>query len=257
MHRISALLIIKNEEAYLERALRSVAWCDEVVVVDSGSVDRSKEIALRADAPWASRLRWIEQPWLGFAGQRNFALAQATHDWVFFLDGDESCSTALEQEIKRVLSQSPKKQFKIRRQEYFLSRPIHGGIWNPSTPTRLFPKAEVRFVGKVHEGVESPYETGLITAPIEHVEDLRIERFLAKLNHYTTLQAEEDYSRGLRTNIARILLSFPAMFYKNFIYYKGYRDGRYGLVISILEGISRTVRHLKIWQIQERDASRS
>jgi hypothetical protein len=83
------------------------------------------------------------------------------------------------------------------------------------------------------------------------VRDLRIERFLAKLNHYTTLQAQADFDRGVRTNLFRILMSFPAMFYKNFIYYKAYKDGREGVIISILEGISRTVRHLKIWQIEQ------
>jgi hypothetical protein len=105
-------------------------------------------------------------------------------------------------------------------------------------------------VGEVHEGIEGTTVSEKIEEPILHVRDLRIERFLVKLNHYTTLQAEADHRRGLRTNILRILLSFPAMLYKNYIYYGAWRDGKEGLIISILEGISRTIRHLKIWQIQ-------
>ncbi|MBU6154578.1 MAG: hypothetical protein KGP28_09785, partial [Bdellovibrionales bacterium] len=104
--------------------------------------------------------------------------------------------------------------------------------------------------GEVHEGVESPYDTRALDEPIIHVEDLRIERILQKLNHYTTIQAENDFARGLRTHPLRILLSFPAMFYKNYIYYGAWKDGIEGFVISVLEGVSRTIRHLKIWQIE-------
>lgn len=257
MQPISALLIIKNEEAYIERALSSLTWCDEIIVVDAMSTDRTKEICLRPGAPWAKKLKFIERPWLGFAAQRNFALAQATHEWVFFLDGDEACSTALELAIKRILAENPKLQYKVRRQEYFLKKPIHHGIWNPSTPIRLFRKDGTRFVGEVHEGVSSPWQTGLIEAPILHVEDLRIERFLTKLNTYTTLQAQADVASGMRTSVLRILLSFPAMFYKNYFYYGAYKDGVHGVIISILEGISRTVRHLKIWQLHQIQNSNS
>ena len=249
--QLSALLIVKNEEHFIERALESVSWCDEIVVVDAMSTDKTKELCLREGSPWKSKIRFIERPWLGFAAQRNFALAQATHDWVFFIDADEACSPELAHAIRKLLAGNPQHQYKVRRQEYFLSKPIHHGIWNPSTPVRLFPKAGVRFVGDVHEGVASQWPTAQIDAPLYHVEDLRIERFLQKLNTYTTLQAQVDYDGGMRTSVLRILLSFPAMFYKNYVYYGAYKDGAYGLIISILEGISRTVRHLKIWQITE------
>jgi glycosyltransferase involved in cell wall biosynthesis len=253
MTPISALLIVKNEELFIERALESVCWCDEIVVVDSFSTDRTPEIVNRPNAAWSKKVKWIQQPWLGYSGQRNFALAQAQHDWVFFLDGDECCSSELKIEIQNILSQPnpTPKIFKVRRQEYFLGRPIHHGIWNPSMPTRLFPKSGIRFQGEVHEGVLSPYPNESINAPILHVEDLRMERFLQKLNSYTTLQAQADFDSGMRTHFGKILLAFPAMLYKKFIYYKGWRDGSYGFVISVLEGLSRTVRHLKVWQLQE------
>jgi glycosyltransferase involved in cell wall biosynthesis len=253
MTPISALLIIKNEEAFLERTLSSLLWCDEIVVVDSFSTDRSPAICQRADAPWASKIKFFQKEWLGFSTQRNYALLQAKHDWVFFLDGDETCSPDLIREIQKILAQPDGPghfQFKIRRQEFFLKKPIHYGIWNPSYHIRFFNRQGVHFVGDVHEGVKSEYETKKIEAPIIHVEDLKMERFLSKLNHYTTLQAKNDYERGLRTGYVKIALAFPAMVYKNFIYYRGYKDGHEGLIISVLEGISRTVRHLKIWQIQ-------
>ena len=152
--------------------------------------------------------------------------------------------------LQQTLSNSPTVLYQIRRQEFFLKKPIHYGIWNPSYHVRLFPKSAVQFTGNVHEGVKSELETLQIQEPIIHVEDLRIERFMSKLNHYTTLQAQNDYQRGMRTNLFKILVAFPAMFYKNYIYYQAYRDGKAGFIISILEGISRTVRHLKVWQLQ-------
>lgn len=254
---ISAVLIVKNESAYIARALNSLLWCDEIIVVDAMSTDQTKSICLDPAAPWSGKIRFLEQSWLGFSSQRNFAMAQARSDWIFFLDGDEACSPALALKIQQILLDHQKNarssiQYKIHRREFFLGKPIRYGIWNPSYHVRLFKKDEVKFVGDVHEGTVSNAETRTIEESIIHVEDLKIERFLTKLNSYTSIQAQLDFDRGVRTNFFRILLAFPAMVYKNFIYYRAYRDGKEGFIISILEGISRTVRHLKIWQLQQK-----
>lgn len=251
---ISAVLIIKNEAAYIAKALESLCWCDEIVVVDSESTDNTVQICKNPNAPWVSKLKFITQPWLGFSEQRNFAMEQASSEWIFFLDGDESCSPELTKKILDILSKAGQetelKEYKVHRQEFFLGKRIRHGIWNPSYHVRLFKKGTVKFVGSVHEGTVSKNKLETLHESIIHVEDLRIERILNKLNSYTTIQAQIDFEKGKRTCIARILLSFPAMLYKNFIYYRAYRDGKEGLIISILEGISRTVRHLKIWQYQ-------
>jgi glycosyltransferase involved in cell wall biosynthesis len=249
---VTGLLIVKNEQEFIERALNSLLWCDEILVIDSFSTDATPRICTDPNRPWASRIRFIQKEWAGFSSQRNFAIDQARNDWVFFLDGDEQCSPELSMRIDKILDSPGLRPgvYKVRRQEYFLGKPIRYGIWNPSYHERLFHKAGVRYVGDVHEGIQGGLPLGHIHEPIIHVENLKIERFLIKLNHYTSLQAEADYRRGLRTSFARILLSFPAMLYKNYIYYSAWKDGREGFIISVLEGISRTVRHLKIWQIQ-------
>lgn len=251
---ISAVLIVKNEAEYISRALHSLMWCDEIVVVDAFSDDQTAEICNHPSAPWAAKLNFIQQSWLGFSEQRNFAMAQAKNEWIFFLDGDECCSPELAARIQEVLSDNKKEraptQYKVHRQEFFLGKPIHHGIWNPSYHVRLFKKGDVHFSGEVHEGVISKCSTEKIDASIIHVENLKIERFLSKLNHYTTLQAKQDFAGGMRTGFFKIILAFPAMFLKNYLYYQGFRDGREGVAISVLEGISRTVRHLKIWQLQ-------
>jgi glycosyltransferase involved in cell wall biosynthesis len=253
MRPITGLLIVKNEELFIERALTSLLWCDEILVVDSFSTDETPNICRDKSKPWASKIRFLEKEWLGFSAQRNFALSHARHSWVFFLDGDEECSPELAQSLQALLSDPDltPAQYQVRRQEFFLKKPIHHGIWNPSYHIRFFYKEHLEFEGEVHEGVKSTYLTKKIHEPIIHVEDLRIERFLNKLNHYTSIQAKNDFERGLRTHLLRILLSFPAMFYKNYIYYGAYKDGTEGFIISVLEGISRTVRHLKIWQLTQ------
>lgn len=251
---ISALLIVKNEELFIERALSSLLWCDEIVVVDAMSTDQTKTICTNPNAPWANKIKFLQHEWLGFSAQRNFALNHSKNDWVLFLDGDEACSPELASKITALLNQPAGPgplQYKIRRQEYFLKKPIYYSIWNPSYHIRFFNKKGVQFIHEVHEGVKSPWNTASIDEAIIHVEDLRIERFLNKLNHYTTIQAKTDYANGMRTNAFKIIFAFPAMFFKNFIYYCGYKDGYAGFIISILEGISRTVRHLKIWQQQK------
>ncbi len=251
MQTVSALLIVKNEAKYIERALESLIWCDEIVVVDAFSQDETPLLCQDKSRAWAGKIRFLQKEWMGFSAQRNFAIDQARSSWIFFLDGDEACSPSLATKIRSLLDSpdlSPA-QYKVRRQEYFLKKPIHHGIWNPSYHIRFFPKDRLRFVGEVHEGVESPFETIPLEEPIIHVEDLRIERIMQKLNQYTTIQAENDHARGIRTHPLRILFSFPAMFYKNYVYYGAWRDGMEGFMISVLEGLSRTVRHLKIWQI--------
>lgn len=255
MRLVSGLLIIKNEELYIERALRSLLWCDEILVIDSFSTDRTPEICQDPLAPWAKKIRFFQRTWPGFSEQRNFAIEHAKYEWLFFLDGDEACSPELTSRIQALLESEAltPAQYKVRRQEFFLKKPIHHGIWNPSYHIRFFYKEKLKFVGCVHEGVQSPYETRQIDEPIIHVEDLRIERILSKLNHYTSLQAKQDYENGKRTSIAKILLSFPAMFYKNYVYYGAYRDGVEGVIISVLEGVSRTVRQLKLWQMERID----
>ncbi len=252
---VSAVLIIKNEANFIARALSSLLWCDEIVVVDSFSNDETSQICKDPKAAWASKIRFVQQEWLGFSEQRNFAIEQSNSKWIFFLDGDEACSTELSNKIQKILGehqQNPEStQYKIHRQEYFLGKPIYYGIWNPSYHVRFFKKGEVRFTGEVHEGTITKCNTKKIDEPIHHVEDLRIERFLTKLNHYTSLQSKHDYETGMRTNFFKIFFAFPAMFYKNYFYYQAYRDGREGFIISVLEGVSRTVRHMKIWQHQK------
>jgi glycosyltransferase involved in cell wall biosynthesis len=251
---VSALIICRNEEAVIARALGSLTWADEIIVVDALSSDRTKEICCNPQAPWAAKLRWIEQPWLGFAKQRNFALNEARHDWIFFLDADECCSPELIKKINEFRTQAggpPHHAFNIRRVEYFLGKQIHWGIWNPSYQDRFYFRHGVHYENEVHEVLKMPAPSVFLEEPILHDPNFGVSKFLHKMNIYTSIQAKQDYENGKRTHALRLVVECPAMFWKNYFYYKSYRDGVHGVVISLLEGISRTVRHIKIWQFQK------
>ncbi len=249
--QVSAVIIACNEEKYIERCLESLAWADEIVLIDGGSSDRTLEIARREAAPWSKVIRIFERTFDNFRNQRNFSLQQASHKWILVVDADERCTPALAQKIQSLLA-SPSgpsfQAYKIRRLEYFLGKEITGGIWCPSYQDRFFNKDGVQYVNDIHEYPRFPAVPDSIHEPLEHAPDFTPEKFLYKMNKYTSIEAQDRVRRGMRTNVFRLFFAFPAMFLKNYFYYSGYRDGIHGFVISLLEGVSRTVRHIKIWQ---------
>jgi len=247
---LSAIILTRNEESVIERSLESVAWVDEIVVVDALSTDNTKSIATANNRPWSGKVSFFEREWSGFRDQRNFSLEKAQNNWVFVLDADEACSPELKIKIQEILS-SPApaaKAFKTRRIEYFLGKPIKHGVWNPSYQDRFFYKQGVQYINEIHEYPLFPKPALLIHEPIHHYPEFNIEKFLDKMNRYTSVEARDRVSRGQRTNLIHLLFAAPAMILKNYFYYGAYKDGIHGLIISILEGLSRAVRHVKIWQ---------
>lgn len=251
---VTAAIICRDEEKHIARCLGSLTWCAEILVIDARSSDRTPAICNDPSAPWAARLRFLTREWSGFRDQRNFALAQARHDWLLVVDADESCSPELEQRIRGYFADGgspPQPAYKVRRVEYFLGKPIHYGIWNPSYQDRFFHRAGVQYVNEIHEYPAFPKPPHDIHEPLLHAPDFGPEKFLAKMNKYTSIEARDRYQQGQRTNCFKLLGAFPAMFYKNYFYYGARKDGMHGFVISLLEGVSRVVRHIKMWQIQQ------
>lgn len=253
--QISGIVLVKNEEKALPRALASLLWCDEILVIDAGSTDASVELVLDPKAPWANKVRLIKNPWPGFSAQRNFALSQTSSSWRFFLDADEACSAELALELRsiaaRVSTDDSTSYYHVRRREYFLSREIKHGSWNPSYHPRFLREGSGQYVKVLHEDFEGRGSPGRIEAPIDHWLERTIEDISERVNRYTTLEASRDFEKGTRTNLLQATLVFPAMFLKTYFYFGGFKDGRYGFAISLLEGIARVIRCLKLWQIQE------
>lgn len=251
---ISAIVISYNEEKNIARCLESLAWVDEIVVIDAESTDRTPEIVQASGRSWSGKTRFLSRKWDGFRNQRNFALKNASHDWILSLDSDEACSSELARKIESILSEAgSQKYFKVKRVEYFLGKEIRYGIWNPSYQDRFFFRVGVEYVNEIHEYPKYPSQPSRLDEPIFHSPDVTISKILNKMNQYTTIEAKDRFNAGMRTNTFRIYFAAFAMFFKNFFYYKAYRDGYHGFIISILEGLSRSVRHMKIWELQRRD----
>ncbi len=251
MTPVSAVIIARNEERHLRRCLESLVWADEILVVDAESTDRTEAICKDSSAPWVEKTRFVSRVWNGFREQRNFSLKEAKHDWILVVDADEECSPELAGKIRSLLAgagEKIRKAYKVRRIEYFLGKPIMHGVWNPSYQDRFFNKKGVQYVNDIHEYPVFPEAPGEIHEPLHHSPDFSPEKFFDKMNRYTTIEAQDRVEQGRRTNAFRILFAFPAMFLKNYFYYGAYKDGMHGFVISVMEGVSRAVRHVKMWQ---------
>lgn len=250
---VTATILTRNEEKHIARCLESLAWADEILVIDAESTDRTPEICNDPGASWSGKLRFLTRPWTGFRDQRTFAMEHAKNDWLLVVDADEKCSDELRERILSLLSNPggpPHRAYKIRRMEYFLGKPIHYGIWNPSYQDRFFLRSGVKYVNEIHEYPVFPAPPRDIHEPLHHSPEFHPEKFLEKMNKYTTIEARDRVRQGQRTNWFRMVGAFPAMFLKNYFYYGAYKDGMHGFAISILEGVSRAVRHVKMWQFQ-------
>lgn len=258
---VSAVIITRNEERHIGRCLRSLTWADEIVVVDADSTDRTPAICSDASASWAGKMRFASRAWTGFRDQRTHAMQLAKNDWILVVDADEECTPELAARITELMRRAggpPHRAYKVKRVEYFLGKPIHHGIWNPSYQDRFFNRVGVKYVNEIHEYPVFPSPPQSLHEPLLHSPEFAPERFLEKMNKYTTIEARDRVKQGQRTNWFRLLFAFPAMFYKNYFYYGAYKDGMHGFVISLLEGVSRVVRHIKMWQfIRELEASPS
>jgi glycosyltransferase involved in cell wall biosynthesis len=250
---VTAAILTSNNEDTLVRCLESLSWCDEILIVDAGSTDRTEALAKNPNAPWASKLTWKMNPWPGFRVQRELCLKEARFDWILVVDSDEQCSPELAGQLTSLLALPggpPLRAYKVRRQEYFLGKAIHHGIWNPSYQDRFFHREGVRYQNDIHEYPLFLEPPGRIHEPLHHDPAFAPGKFLEKMNKYTSIEARDRVRAGQRTYPLRILTAGPAMFLKNYFYYRAWKDGVHGLVISILEGVSRAVRHVKIWQYQ-------
>jgi glycosyltransferase involved in cell wall biosynthesis len=219
--KLSVVIIAKNEESKIEACLESVKWADEIIVVDSGSTDRTREICLRYTD------RFFVESWEGYGAQKNKGIARTACDWVLNIDADERVTPELGEEIRRLISSSTETEgFQIPFRHFIGVKLIAHGGYTPDYHLRLF-RSSFRFEGTVHETVKCS-KVGHLKNPIHHYTYDNIAGFVAKINRYTSLEADRE------TRPAGILrfLAHPAKeFAKRYVYQKGFLDGRLGLLI--------------------------
>ena len=254
--RISVCIITFNEEDNIRAACESVFWADEIVLVDSGSTDRTREIAAECGA------RVLHNPWPGFAAQKQFAAEQATYEWIFSLDADERVSEELRASIQHFSAKSDNNVadgYLIARRAFYMGRWIRGGGWYPDRQVRLYKRSMGRWEGAhIHESVKMKPEA-------------RVETLAGDLLHYTVRDAAEHQrligdryaplgarkmlEQGRRTSPLKIATVGPATFVRSFVLKGGFRDGLAGLSIASFAAHHAFLKHLQLWELQNQKST--
>ncbi|MDH4164026.1 MAG: glycosyltransferase family 2 protein [Nitrospirota bacterium] len=245
--KLSIAIITLNEESNIRRTLDSVKWADEIVVVDSGSTDGTLAICRE----YTDRV--FHQKWLGYAGQKNFAIDNTSGEWVLSLDADEPIEPALAQEIRAILmSEDPCDGYCIPRKTYFLGKWIKHGGWYPDLNLRLIRKGKGRFEERVvHESIKVKGKVGVLRNAIEHHTYPDLESYLSTINKYSTLAVEVMAQKGLpwsKTSWISIVIRPLFTFLHKYIFRLGFLDGKHGLVLNLFHSWYVFAKYAKAWE---------
>jgi glycosyltransferase involved in cell wall biosynthesis len=250
--KISATLITFNEEKNIQAAIESVAWADEIVVVDSNSTDRTRDIAAELGA------RVIEREWPGFAAQKQFATDATNNEWVFSLDADERVSDELRNSIQLLRQQqSVADGYYVSRRSYYQGRWIKGGGWYPNLQLRLFRKTLGRWKPRViHESIEMSEGSRVseLSGDLLHysVDDAsHHHRMIGE--RYAPLAAEQAFAEGQKSSALKIAAAGPSAFIRSYFLKGGFRDGVAGLTIAGFAAHHAFLKNVLLWEMQKKN----
>jgi len=249
--RVSAVIITFNEQENIHAACESVAWADEILVVDSESTDRTRQIAEACGA------RVLINKWPGFAAQKQFATDSARHDWILSLDADERVSKELKnslQTLRQREESSLADGYRVARRTFYLGRWIRGGGWYPDYQLRLFNRQRANWGNRlIHESVKMKTGARVETLPgdLLHytVRDVAHHAQMIE-QRYAPLGAQQMYREGKRTSAIRSATAGPAAFIRSFILKGGFRDGAAGLTIARFAYRHASLKHRILRDLQ-------
>ena len=241
---LSVIVITHNEEGNIADCLASVSFAGEWIVVDSGSTDRTVDVAREAGA-----LVVVTPEWPGFGPQKNRALELATQPWVLSLDADERVTPELREQILRVvLDPRASDAWSVpRRSSYCGQYMAHSG-WYPDRVVRLFRRGAARFSEDlVHERVLTRTAPARLAGDLLHCTYPDLETMLEKLNRYSTASAVSMFGKGQRSSLAGAIGRAAWAFFRTYILRSGWRDGRMGLVLALSIAEGTYYKYLKLW----------
>ena len=243
MTPVSVTVITRDEAANIEACLASVAWADDVLVVDCGSTDRTVEIAKATGA------RVIVKDWPGYGAQKNFAATQAAHDWILSVDADERVTPELAAEIRaRLAGEIAVAGFRVPRMTFHLGRWIRTTDWYPDYQLRLYDRRRARWKERhVHESVTADGPVGQLASDLQHYAYRDITHHHQTMDRYTTLAAEDMYAAGRRAGWTDLVLHPPAAFLRNYVLRRGFSDGVPGFIISVMNAHYVFLKFAKLW----------
>lgn len=239
--KISAAIIAENEERNIVRAIESLRCCEEIVVVDSGSTDRTIELANNLGA------KVIEVGWRGYAGQKNFAAGSCAHDWVLSIDADEALSETLEAEIWQLKKNGPKfDAYTMPRMAQYLGRWILHSGWYPDRKVRLFDRKKATWEGDyVHESVKVTGTIGHLEGNLLHFTCDSLSEHLRTMDRYTTLAAEQLVDGGKLPSWPHMVFDPLWTFLQTYFLKRGFLDGYEGLAIAYMAAHYNFLKYAK------------
>ncbi len=242
--KISATVITFNEEENIKDCLVSLDFVDEIIVLDSGSTDRTEDICRSYP-----KVRFYQQNWLGYGGQKNRAAELASHDWILNLDADERISPLL---MKEIVTADFKGfcAFRMARENYFGKKWVRHCGWYPDYTTRLYDRRSASFsLRKVHETLECSGPVATLRGNLLHFTYRNISDYLKRLDRYSSLAADEHYKKGHKTSLLRMLFSPPVTFVKMYLLRMGFLDGWVGFILSTLYSVYTFCKYAKLYEL--------
>ena len=246
MPGLTVTIITLNESAHMADVLRSVAFADEVIVVDSHSTDGTPDIARQFTD------RVVVRDWPGYIDQKNYAASLASHDWILSVDADERVTPELAQEIRALLAGAPAcAGYRVPRLSHYLGRWIRSTDWYPDFQLRLYDRRRCAWAGRyVHESVRTDGPVGRLRADLLHYTYRDVAHHLQTIDRYTTLAARQMHEDGRRAGVRHLLLNPAAAFLRNYVARGGFRDGRVGLIVSLLNTYYVMLKFVKLYERQ-------
>ena len=249
-HLLSVVIIAKNEAARIEECLQSVAWADEIVVVDSGSSDATCDIARR----YTDKVHFI--PWRGFGPQKQAAVNLASHDWILNIDCDERMSPELAVEIRNILEHdAPQCTYSIPRRTFLGQKEIKHCGWSPDRTVRLFNRTKARYSDSlVHERVVTDGGTSPCCEPLLHFSFTGLSSLLTKLDQYSDLSARQMFDQGRRASLFDWTFRPLFAFFKTYLLKAGILDGVEGLIISVTTALLTFAKYIKLYELKKKNS---
>ena len=248
---LSAVIITRNAAGVLDGCLDSLAFVEEIVVVDSASGDGTCELAARRGA------RVVQKEWQGYGRQRQYAVEQARNDWVLCIDADERVSPPLAQSIQRALVAPASPVYRMARRNRFLGRWLSYGEGYPDWSPRLFNRLNARWSDElVHEKLLYAVTPGTLDGDLLHEMPDDLPSYLERQNRYTTLAARQAYELGRSAGLGHLVMSPLVRFVKSYFFRLGFLDGLPGLLHISIGCMNNYIKYAKLIEMRQADKSR-
>ncbi|MGO4910828.1 glycosyltransferase family 2 protein [Leeuwenhoekiella sp. W20_SRS_FM14] len=237
---ITVIIPTYNEERFIKQALQAASFADECLIIDSYSTDNTLAIAKQ----WNCKV--IKRKFDDFSSQKNYAIKEAAHDWIFILDADEFLLPKLQEEIQQAIQSKKHQAYKVLRRNFFINRFLKNGSNGRDSAVRLINKNTCHYEGLVHERMIVAGSTGTLSSYMYHYTYTNLRTFLVKKNKYAALQAAQKHHKGAKTVFMHLLIKPAGRFWGEYILKKGFLDGVAGLTSTRMNGYGVLSRYIKL-----------